>query len=80
MAELQGGSISGVAGPILDGVAPNLSRVVSFMEAAAEAPKKMQNQIKESLDQMEKQLLGIEHQEVLKLGDIEDRLKGKKAV
>lgn len=73
MAELQNATLSGTAGPILDGVAPHLTRMVAFMEAARDAPQRTQKAIIETLDRMEAEIMGIEHAEAARFNELTGR-------
>ena len=76
MAELQNSTLSGTAGPILDGVAPHLTRMVAFMEAARDAPQRTQKAIIETLDRMEAEIMGIEHAEVARFDEMISKKSG----
>jgi len=58
MAQLTNATMSGVAGDLLDSMAPQLTNVVALLEAAQEAPKEMQLDLYKALDDIEMELVG----------------------
>lgn len=76
LGELQGESTSAVVADLLEAIAPQLMRTVAWMQAAADAPRQVREQFRDTIAELEREMVGASASSIAQMDWIMEQVRG----